>query len=605
MKQKQLAVILTSILILSLLVPVVLAEEEPEAFDPTASYEWLIEHCRGGNCDDSIFATSFYAMAMKLAGYGNSYGVQAIKYIQSEKKDSVACFPKGNCNIKDTAAAYWALSNYGEDTSEIEAYIESELGTGLAGNWWLQIATSAQDKTCTIAYPAGETLEQVDIQVDEGTFPGCTAGQPPTFFDLNSCIAGNNLIDNNPLIELTIDCSSIGEGTTISIIYNTGSSYYITEQATTSKYKTQIPNACHKQGATCHKDTSLWANWILTNKNSEINTNLYLLDTYDSLKPADTSLLYLSTTDTSKKSKYLQELLDIQRLDGSFNKNNFETGVALMTLIASASTEEITSAISYLESSVNQEGAWDADEATTAIILYTAFAGASVDLPETLTPPGDDSSDESICGDNVCNPLTENEYSCPSDCETTTLDLCVEDGVCDYTFGETNQNCPSDCFCGDNVCQPSEESSCSLDCGETTSSAYCGNDIQEAGEECDGYDDSACLSGEICNYSCECESLAPQKSEGGFGTIFMVFLIIIFVGIAAFIAFKNYFGKKPKPKRTFGNAPVFKPTGPTGGFGTPQPKFQSRRAPPKTGKSSAEKELEKSLSEARKLLGGK
>ena len=541
-------------------------------FDPTDSYLWLIDQCEAGDCDDDLSATAFYSVAMKRSGYGNTYGIQAIKHIQSEM-DSDSCFPVGGCNIKETAMAYWALSEYGEDTAGIEDYIRNELDVGLTDNWWLEIVTTAQDQFCTIGYPKDGVQEQVDVLVDQGTFPECNAGQPETFFDLNECIE-NNLANSNPSLELTIDCSAIGQGTIISIIYNTGSSFYLTEQATTSKYQTQLQNACHSSSGTCNQDTSLWANWVLDSKNSDIDTGLFLLTLHDSLDPIDTSLLYLTTTDINRKSTLLTELIDLQRLDGSFNKNNLETATAILALTASGSTDELNAATEYLEGSVRSEGSWDGDELTTALALYSTFTGASIDLPPLGPAPPGSQPPLAVCGDNYCDPQFEDYNTCPKDCPPLGNPDCVVNDKCEIQFNENAINCPADCNCGDGICDSTEQGSCELDCGTPTT-----------------------LPPEVP---------LPQiqiEDEGGFSWI-IILIIVIFLILAAYLAYNHYFSKKKKPKSTYSNKPSFNPS--AGSFNGPKTR---PRAPPRSArpmrekKSKAELELEKSLGEAKKLLG--
>lgn len=542
-------------------------------FDASDSYLWLTEQCEAGNCNDDLMATSFYAVAMKRSGYGNTYGMQAIKYIQSQMKESDSCFPISGCDPKETAFAYWALSEYGEPTAGIEDYLYSSLGVGLTDNWWLEIITSASDQYCTIGYPKGGEQEQKDILVDEGTFPECNQGQQETYFDLNACIEPN-LLNSNPSLELTIDCSSIGQGTIISIVYNIGSNFYLTEQATTSKYKTQVQNACHTQSNTCNKDSSLWANWVLNSRNSEINTNLYLLTIHDSLSPVDSSLLYLTTTDTNLRESFLEELNDLQRLDGSFNEDNFQTAAAVLAYSESGSTEQLNMAIEYLKGSRRSDGSWDGSEINTAIVLYSAFTGSSITLPPLGQAPSG-SQPPSVCGDAYCDPAYEDEYTCPKDCEVLANTDCNNDGVCEPEYHENALNCASDCYCGDGICDSTESATCSLDCEvtETVPETYFPEDSFEVEE------------------------------ERGFP--WLLILILLLLISAAFLAYKHYF-KKEKKSKTFKKGSPYTPPR------TPQKAQPARgsfarrpvskpRAPSK--KTKSELELEKSIKEAQKLLG--
>ncbi len=578
MKLKLITKVLFSIALLSVLSFSVSADNHTNSddFDATDSYLWLVDHCEEGDCGEDLSATAFYAVAMKRSGYGNTYGMQAIKFIQSERKDPESCFPVGSCNIKETAMAYWALSEYGEDTAGIEDYIRNELDVGLADNWWLEIITTAQDQYCTIGYPKDGVQEQVDVLVNEGTFPECNAGQPESFFDLNECIE-NNLVNSNPSLELTIDCSAIGQGTIISIVYNTGSSFYLTEQATTAKYQTQVQNSCHSKSGNCDKDTSLWANWVLNSRNSDIDTGLYLLTLHDSLKPIDTSLVYLTTSDANRKDTFLTELIDLQRLDGSFNKDNLETATAILALTASGSTDELNSAINYLESSVGSDGSWGGDELTTAMVLFSSFTGASIDLPPMSTAPSGSQAPPATCGDSYCDPQYEDTNSCPSDCGPIDSSGCVLNNKCEVDFGENSDNCQSDCYCGDNICDPAEQSgACELDCGVIESNPY---------------------------PSEEYNTPLEVSSDGGFSWIIMIIIVILLI-LAVYFAYNHYFAKKLTSSKTYKNKPVFNPS--VRGFNpsNPPPRAQPRSARPLSGsKSKAEMELERSLSEAKRLLG--
>ena len=81
-------------------------------------------------------------------------------------------------------------------------------------------------------------------------------------------------------------------------------------------------------------------------------------------------------------------------------------------------------------------------------------------------------------------------------------------------------------------------------------------------------------------------------------------IIVIFLILAVYFAYNHYFAKKKKPSKTYSSKPVFNPS--VGGFGgaKPNPRAQPRSTRPIHGKKSkAEMDLEKSLSEAKRLLG--
>jgi len=583
--------ILPILAILIFTLSIINAQEE-QGFDAATSFLWLANHCKAGNCANSVMASSFYALAFKNSGYPE-YGQQAIDYIKTQKHNSQHCFPSNKCTVKDTAFAMLAYEAYGLETNDIENYIQESLKAGLTENWWLEVVTDASNTSCKIQYPKDGELEEIEIKVDKGEFPDCHAGQPKTYFDLNDCIIPN-LVNSNPAIELMIDCSKIGPSTLIAIIYNTGNSYYLTDQATTSKYSTKLQNACHPEtkNSACNKETSLWANYILHKQKSDISTSLWLMEKYDNLQPVDNSLLYLTTSEQKKQEKFIKDLQDIQKLDGSFDKSAFKTAVAALALEASGSTEELNEAIEWLQKNRKQDGSWDESVLTTSVVLYSVFSNAAISLPTVGFAGGED-----YCGDGVCH-ASETSYSCPKDCKSATTSGCIENGLCEVDFGEDSVTCQADCYCGDGVCDSEEMKSgmCSSDCGtiqQEEPAIYCGNDIAEGTEECDGYDDIACP--ELCTSFCTCQ----KEKKGGFGWIILIIVIILLL-VAAFLAYNKYL-KHPKTKRSFSRSSSFKmpPRQPPSKSQYKTPSRLAQRGPAKT---RAETQLERSLKEAEKIL---
>jgi len=65
---------------------------------------------------------------------------------------------------------------------------------------------------------------------------------------------------------------------------------------------------------------------------------------------------------------------------------------------------------------------------------------------------------------------------------------------CDHGNSFTSK-CPSGLSCHSCMCIPPED---------VPEEAYCGNDVREGAEECDGNDDSSCSSSEYCSSNCQC-----------------------------------------------------------------------------------------------------
>lgn len=144
-----------------------------------------------------------------------------------------------------------------------------------------------------------------------------------------------------------------------------------------------------------------------------------------------------------------------------------------------------------------------------------------------------------ICEANTCHSTNETKI-CKSDCSgykscgtgkicennVCVLEeptVCDNDGTCD-----DNENCKDcdDCDCGNDCCTQSIPYTC-MDEGTTVGNTLkceggkwvlvqtCGNNEKEGTEECDGTDDSACDSGEVCD-GCKCVSEDVCADAGGY-----------------------------------------------------------------------------------------
>lgn len=566
-------------------------------FDVSKSFNWLVSRAQNGNYGDTM-TTSLAAVALKNVG-ALSQANQALAVIKSTADTTNNCWPKSNCKPIDTAFAVWALDEFGEKTTASEGWLRSALAVALQNNWWLQIVTT-ENGTCTIAYPDAQgSPQQETIQVDAGKFPACAATPTKTFFDLNRCLKVKNIVVNSPSTTFDVDCRGLSPNTMISAIFNKGNEYTLVDQATAERSLITINNGCFGDSpkGSCVKDTSLYINWLSAEVESPLNTNAWLRTVYDNKKAFDTAMLFLASK--TNDDLYSGDLVKIQRDDGSYDKDIRETAVAVLALKRGGFTDPANKAIAFLKSKQAADGSWESNTLKTALVLFAAFSDAQVNIGP-LTGDGDGGGPAPTCGDNICD-VGETELSCPKDCQQS-QQTCVIDGVCQAQFGENSQNCANDCSCGDNICDSVEKASglCTEDCGTsrgdiTPEPAYCGNDIAEDDELCDGGDDAACPGS--CQVDCTCEE---KKSFGWLWTL----LIILLLAAAAFFFIKHK--KGGSNKKPFGSQkPEFRPY-------TSQLEMQQRQAPrmqyqmppqqPVERSSRVDDELERSLREAKKLM---
>lgn len=104
-----------------------------------------------------------------------------------------------------------------------------------------------------------------------------------------------------------------------------------------------------------------------------------------------------------------------------------------------------------------------------ATVIYSG--GSTVcwnSSPKTLTRTV---TEPCPCGNGVCDPNTENEWSCPQDCPRT---IVCGNGICEQ---DEDWNCPQDCgpICGNGLCEVNEEWNCPSDCTRCGGRSICGD----------------------------------------------------------------------------------------------------------------------------------
>ena len=239
-------------------------------------------------------------------------------------------------------------------------------------------------------------------------------------------------------------------------------------------------------------------------------------------------------------------------------------------------------------------------------------------------------TDEDSCGDDVCQEFEKDQGICELDCKKKGTEIdelcennkidsetfvreegidcggacpnecpeadCTVNDICELEFYEDSENCKEDCTCGDGTCDGYENSqrTCARDCpGAGLTEAECGNSVCETNEEL------TCAS--------DCEKSEEEILEEKGSTIWIFLVLLLLVGIGGVVYWKY---KKPKKQKLnyfdYENRDREKPE--YKAFGgekkeTKSPLLKLSREPSKG--SAIDKELEKSIEEAKRLIKGK
>jgi len=512
----------------------------------------------------------------------------------NNKMDSqTGCFPRGNCNSKDTALATLALKAMNNQISKQLAYLSNSLKATTFNNneWNIQIVAN-EAGSCTIKYE--ENQNGITFNFNENG-ELTTGGSWINFNQLN----GFNF--NKALENITITCD-FSNAPKISIIKIIGNSYYIIDEQTSENAVFNIKNGCYSvnsNSASCDKESSFYVSWALKKLGSGITTENYLTSN------ADSDLYYAMLSGISNDQ--LSSLISRQMQDGSFGSSVYISSFAYDSLENSNYADEKNRAKAWVESQQSLDGKIGTGVKDTAVALYLIY--------NVGIPTGGDDIDEGEVGECITDADCNAGYSCDFGTgfgicrQQETTQSCNPPNLrCETNLGETSINCPTDCFCPDTVCDSSESIvTCPQDC-RTQEQVECGNGRCEVGEneiscaidcrqregDTDGggegerCGDGFCEIGENSNNcSLDCQ---PEKKK----SLWWLWLIIIILALGA-IAF---FILTKLKKKGGGETPSYlKPRMP--------PSYPQQQYPPRIRShkdEGLENELDKSIKEAQELL---
>ncbi|MDD5178040.1 MAG: hypothetical protein PHT54_02025 [Candidatus Nanoarchaeia archaeon] len=570
------------------------------SYDSTKAGTYLIDKSNNGNFNSDIVDSSVAGLALKSLGYDTEFE-QTITYIKS-KEDGDGCWPKNSCKIKDTAFSILALESSGRDIDEELNWLvdaQSTSSTGI-GTWWLQIATEGSGN-CTVKYTVGNRSGNKEFEIKDGKFPGCSNKR---WLDIGNCIVSGLL--GKGKLTLNVDCSELGGTPIISTIFQSGDNYYLFDDQFTSEAELTVRNTCYgtSSKSTCDYSTSLYANWVLKNIGNPDLTLFYLYSGYSKTNEMDSAVLALVDGDLT----YFEDLKAQQKSDGSFNGNIEDTAFAVMAL-ANNQDESFQEAMDWLSGKQKSDGSFGS-------VYETGLAVYAISLAEEGGFGCVEGSIRSCSTKGVCvnTKITET-------CTDGAWSGCDYDAVKNYESSESSCSDKLDNDCDglidddDDDCEAKEYN----EEEEETSESVCGDGI------CDFDEDSS-----TCSEDCETEEteeeteedttpIAGEEEGGGFPWWIIIFILILAGGI--YIYYTKFYkksekkektGKEKKPglfgslfakkKKVVDNKPILE--------GKNHPAFHAPKEDEEDRmfydrKSALDKELEKSLEEAQKLIGGK
>ncbi len=549
-------------------------------FSSQSAYNWLSSQADSeGSFNSNVVSTAWAVLAMDKAGI-SAQAERSLGWIFSQQS-AAYCFPSSPCRTKDTAMALLAmdaLQRLDNITWVQDALKSMIVPSSLSGKWFLEVSTG-NTGSCKFSWEINNQTRDKTVAVDKGKF---TEFGNSYFLDIEASLSSS--IIRQPGTAIDVDCTGVeGSDIVITLLYRSSNTYYIVSSTSANKAEVVVNNGCFGNGpgdVSCKKEPALYAAWAAKETDdTSVNIKVYLIDAYSASGVEDNALLYLSTGE----ARYLEELKRIQKTDGSFDRSVMKTALAVLALNRdTAYSETSAKAAEWLKTKQKADGSFG-DAAETAAALYAAF-NEPVDMPPAGYVPPEICDDNGLCDEEA----GEDSENCPEDCPSSEEEPepapsgsdCEVNNLCETDFGETTANCPDDCTCGDGVCDDSEESDGS-----------CGEDCEPSdGEPAD-----------------EDEDQMQEEPSGGAAKWIVIVLIVLIVAAGGFFVMKKLGMAKSKPGQKPGSSAYLfpRPTGmpPVSPAKVPPMKQMAARSAFKPAAKSKDEELEKSLAEARKLLG--
>ena len=571
------------------------------AYSKDISLKWLLNANNIKWSEGAIDEKAFSLLALN----SNDHNTEIINNILLQRKDPLNCYPKGNCNVKDTALMALALKSSNLNITGLLSWLDSTLTKAQISNWYIQIKT---DKTgnCILTYDQinDEAYKTKKIFVN-GTEKIKIDNK---LVDWISVERDLQAVLDKPVENIEVDCTQINDqDIVISLlrILNNENDFYIIQESQSSVTDLTINNACYpsKKGGVCNEESSFYTAYVLNElDNNNIKVLPYLLDKADT--NLENSILYKITND----QKFADFLISKQNKKGYWdNQDIYGTSFAINALRNSNYQEKIENSTEWLKSKQNADGSFG-NVKNTGVAIYLA-------LTEDYSIIGDDGNNESDSNETEDGDNSQENCQSDIDCSNPDNQYCDENtNIClpreiSGSECETDSDCTkSDEKCENGICKSNEVTEdnpeCETDSDCTRSDEKCengickSNEVTEDNPECET--DSDCAGeNEVCIEN-QCKINVTEKK--GISLWVVLLVIIAVLGIGGYFFYTKVL-KKPgdrKPNSSYSFEPSFS------NKQTSQriiPQKQPQKSYRRTNTDQRlETELDKSIKEAEKLL---
>ena len=268
-------------------------------------------------------------------------------------KDEKGCFPRGNCNIKETSLAHLAHKTTGIIQNDVKTWLEGAINSFSVGDFIIEI----------------ESKNQGNCIID---------GQS------KSILIGNNTFDITPKNNLIIDCSQLQDTPNIKLIHGyISNKVYLSEiSSKTANFALNNDQCFGKNYKTqCDFESTAFAFWALGKSSNE-----YIKNNYNKKSTLDNSFNFkISGDETSKNwliSNYNNGYWSTSTLYQDNTPNIYATSFAYLFLNDKTYYEAINKKIKTLQS---DDGMIESYK-NTALALYSLYSNEKVSSSLYLTP---------------------------------------------------------------------------------------------------------------------------------------------------------------------------------------------------------------------------